>query len=104
MQQVHRVDDQCDVRGVLAFGVGKLLVGIDGVLLQDIGPRSEVWAGKVAVDAAHAGLAEFRYLLEQTAGNLRRGVVGIDQHGKTRQSLRFSFHRGTLGCGHGDGY
>src|ERR1700704_2801305 len=61
--------------------------------------RCGVRPGKVTVDTAHAGLAEFRHLLEQASGNLRRGVIGIDQHGKTRQSLRFGFHRGTLGCG-----
>jgi hypothetical protein len=38
VQQVHRVDDERDVGGVLALGVGELLVGIDGVLLQDVGP------------------------------------------------------------------
>ena len=38
MEKVHRVDDQRDVGGVLARRIGKLLLGNDGVLRQDIGP------------------------------------------------------------------
>src|SRR6266403_3937361 len=38
VQEVHRVDDQRNVGGVLALGVGKLLIGVDGVLLQDVDP------------------------------------------------------------------
>jgi hypothetical protein len=42
MQQIHGIDDQCDIRRVLALGVGKLLVRIDGVFLQDVGPGFEL--------------------------------------------------------------
>jgi hypothetical protein len=51
-----------------------------------------VRSGKITVDSANAGLAELRHLLEKAAHDLRRGIVGIDQHGKTGQSFLFGFH------------
>jgi hypothetical protein len=47
------------------------------------------------IDAANAGLAEFCHFFEQSARDLRRGIVGIDQHGEAGQALLFGFHRGT---------
>ena len=38
VQKIHGVDHQRDVRGVLAHGVGKVLVGDDGVLGEDRSP------------------------------------------------------------------
>jgi hypothetical protein len=96
MQQVHCVDDQRNVGRVLAFGIGELLVRIDGVLLQDIRSRLELWSGKIPVDAANTGLAELRHFLEQSGRDLRRGVVRIDQHGEAGQALLFGIHHGTF--------
>ena len=39
VQQIHRVDDERDVRGILACRVGELLLGYDCVLRKDVGPR-----------------------------------------------------------------
>ena len=91
MEEVHRVDDEGDIGGVLPRGVGELLLGDDGVLGQEIGPCLRAGAGEVAIDAPDAGLADLGDLLEQTVRDLRRGVVGIDQNGKARRAW-FSRH------------
>jgi hypothetical protein len=62
------------------------------VLLQDIGPGFQLRTGKIPINTPYAGLAELRYLLEQSSRDLRRGVIGVDEHGKTGQSLLFGWH------------
>jgi hypothetical protein len=88
VKEVHGVDHQGDVRGVLARGVGELLLGNDGVLRQDVGPGLRAGAGEVAVDAPHAGLADLGDFLEQPVGDLRRGIVGVDENGKAGRACR----------------
>lgn len=87
VQQIHRVDDQRDVGGVLAGRVGELLLGNDGMAGQKIRPALGTGGGKVAIDAANAGFAELGDLLEQAIRDLRRRVVGIDQDGKSGRTV-----------------
>ena len=82
MHQVHGVDDERDVGGVLAGGVGELLLGEDGVPLQHPLPARLLALGEVAVDAAEAGLADLGHLVEEPVGDLGRGVVGVDEDGE----------------------
>jgi hypothetical protein len=93
MQQVHGVDHQGDVRGVLAGGVGEVLMRHDRVGGQDVGPAFQTRSGEVSVDPPHAGLADLGDLLEQAGGDARRGVVGVDQDGEA----------GRAGFGHAPG-
>src|SRR6185436_9087251 len=83
VHQVHGIDDQRDVRRVLARDIGELLVRDDGVLGEDVGPAAQAGAREVAVDAPDAGLAQLRDFLEHTVGDFGRGVVGVDQDGQT---------------------
>ena len=57
VHQVHGVDDQRDVRGVLAGGVAALLVLQDRQCLDRPVPACKTGAREVAVDAAHIGLS-----------------------------------------------
>ena len=65
---------------------------------QDIGPAFGARTGKVAIDTPNAGFSDLRYLLEQAVSDLGRGVVGVDQDGKSGRALYFT--RSTL---YGDG-
>src|SRR5208283_1176723 len=65
-QQVHGFDQQGGVRGVLAPG-------------QDLRRAFEFGAGEIAADALDAGVPQFGACLKQPGGDLRRGVVGVDQ-------------------------
>src|SRR5204863_2410850 len=57
--------------------------------------------GKIAVDAANAGLADLGNLFEQTIRNLGRGIVSVDQNSETgraefrRHDLSQSLNRRT---------
>jgi hypothetical protein len=42
MQQIHRVDDERYIGGVLSFGIRKLLIGVDRMLLKKLGPRFQM--------------------------------------------------------------
>jgi hypothetical protein len=86
MQQVHRVDHQRDVGGILAGRIGELLLRHDRMSRQRIGPRLRARAGEVAIDPAHAGFADLGDLLEQPVDDLGRGIVGVDEHGQTRRA------------------
>lgn len=47
MQQIHRVDDQGAITGILSNGVPVLLNGMNGVLGELYLPATEVWRGEV---------------------------------------------------------
>jgi hypothetical protein len=74
-------------------GVGELLVGVDRMPLQDVGPGFQPGAGKIPVDPADARLAELGDLLEQAWRDARRGVVGIDQDGEPGQAVVCGYGR-----------
>src|SRR5690606_29489752 len=84
VHQVHRVDDQRAVRGVLAGGVVELLDRGDRVGQQPVLPAAEVPRGPVAVGAAHAGVAVLGDLRQQRRQVLRVAVVGVDQDREPR--------------------
>src|SRR5690606_27384922 len=79
MEEVHRVDDEGDVRRVLARRVGELLLGEDGVTLQHLLPSRLLALGEIAIDPPQARLTDLRHLLEERVGDLRAGVVRIDE-------------------------
>ncbi len=81
VQQVHRVDDQRGVRGVLAGRVGELLDRLDGVPVQLLLPAHQLLGRPVAVGALDGRHAVPRELLEQGARVAGGGVVGVDQDG-----------------------
>ena len=83
MKEVHRVDDQGDVGGILSSRIGELLLGYDGVLRQNIGPAPGPGIGEVAVDAANAGLTDLGNLLEQAIRDLCGGIVSVNQNSET---------------------
>ena len=70
VEQVHRVDDQRGVRGVLAGRVGELLDRLDRVPVQLLLPAHQLLGRPVAVGALDRRHAVPRQLLEQRA---RRG-------------------------------
>jgi len=82
VQQVHGIDHERDVGGVLARDIGELLLRNDGVLGQDLGPGLQARAGEVAVDPAHARLADLSDFLEQASGDLGGCIVGVDEDGQ----------------------
>ncbi|MNZ89696.1 hypothetical protein D3C78_1086310 [compost metagenome] len=82
VEQVHGVDDQRAVGGVLAAGVGELLHRLDRVVQQHLLPLAEVRLGPVAVDALDAGDAVLGDFLEEAFDDGRWCVVGVDQHGE----------------------
>src|SRR5690606_16053696 len=51
VQQVHRVDHEGDVGGVLAGGVRELLLRDDRMARKHVGPGFGAGAGEVAIDA-----------------------------------------------------
>src|SRR5690606_30995461 len=82
VHQVHRVDDQRAVGGVLAGGVVELLDRRDRVGEQAVLPAAKVARGPVAVGAAHAGVAALGDLRQQLRQARRVGVVGIGPDGE----------------------
>jgi hypothetical protein len=81
VEQIHRVDDQCDIRCVLAGRICELLLGNDRVLCKNVCPGLRSCPREVAIDATDARFADGGDLRKQTIGDLCRGVIGIDQHG-----------------------
>src|SRR5690606_37853416 len=79
VHQVHRVDDQGAVGGVLAGGVVELLDRGDRVGQQPVLPPAQVAGGPVAVGAAHAGVAVLGDLRQQRGQGGGVAVVGVDQ-------------------------
>src|SRR5690606_21518819 len=79
VQQVHRVDDQRRVGGVLAGGVGELLDRLDRQALQVLLPAPQVGRGPVAVCTLDRGGAVARNLGEEFGCDRCLRVVGIDQ-------------------------
>ena len=81
VEQVHRVDDQRGVGGVLAHGVGELLDRLDRVAVELVLPADEVLRRPVAVGALDRRDAVARELLEDGGGVGGGRVVGVDQDG-----------------------
>ncbi|MNQ46790.1 hypothetical protein D3C85_606160 [compost metagenome] len=100
VEQVHGVDDQRAVGGVLAPGVGELLDRLDGVVEQHLLPAAQLRAGPVAIDALDAGHAVFGDLFEQAFDDGGRRIVGVDQNGQMLLlpgGLGFEGHGSSLG-------
>ena len=87
VEQVHGVDDQARVGGVLAGRVGELLHRLDRPAVELGLPAREPRAGPVAVGAPHGGSAVLGRLVHDGAGVLGGGVVGVDQHGEGGSEL-----------------
>ena len=87
MKKIHCVDDQGNVGCVLACRIGKLLLGDNCVFGQRVRPCLGARIGEIPVDPADAGFSNLRDLLEQPIGDLRGGVVSVDQNGKARRTI-----------------
>ncbi len=64
VQEVHRIDDECYIGGVLAGGIGELLLGDNRVSCKNVDPGFGTGIGEVAIDAPDAGLADLGDLLK----------------------------------------
>ncbi len=82
MQEIHRGDHQTDVRGVLALGIGELLVRDQPQRRHLARPGVQPCRRPVAVDPPDRGFAERGDLLEDRLGVLGGHVVGVDEHAK----------------------
>jgi hypothetical protein len=82
MQEIHRRDHQADVGGVLALGVGKLLVGDQAQGGHLARPGRQALRRPVAVDAADRGFAQAGDFFEDCLGIAGGHVVGVDQDGQ----------------------
>ena len=58
MQEVHRVNDEGNVGGVLALGVGELLLRNYREPFELLLPAAQARAGEVSVNPAHARFSE----------------------------------------------
>lgn len=80
VQQVHRIDDQSDIRGILAAGIGEVLVRLDRVPGEHVGPGFQSGSRKIAIDSPDARLPDTGDLLEQPGRDPGRRVVGVNQN------------------------
>ena len=80
VEQVHRVDDQRGVGGVLAAGVGELLHRLDRVAQQLLLPAGEVRRGPVAVGALDVGVP---YLAISASSSVVRLAVVLSESMRT---------------------
>jgi hypothetical protein len=60
--------------------VGKLLVGVDRVFLEDVHPRLQALAREITIDPPDTRLTELGDLLKKSSGDAWRCVVGIDEN------------------------
>src|SRR5690606_15553898 len=79
IQQIHGVNYQRTVRGILAGGVSVLLDWFDGVLLQYLPPGRAVGRREIAINPLDGGLTESGNLSQQALDDGSLGVVGVDQ-------------------------
>src|ERR1700732_2274130 len=70
--------------------LGKLLVGVDRVFLEDVRPRLQALAREITIDPPDTRLTELGDLLKEPGGDAWRCVVSIDED---RQSARAAFFR-----------
>ena len=84
MQQVHRIDHQPDVRGVLALGIGGLLVGDEAERMDLLRPGLQPRRGPVAIDPPERRFAVAGDFLQDRLGEAGGDVVGVDQDGEQR--------------------
>ena len=83
-RQVHRVDHQADVGGVLALGIGRLLVRDEAERMHLLRPGLEPGRGPVAIDPPQRRFAVGGDFLEDRLGIAGGDVVGVDQDGEQR--------------------
>src|SRR5690625_2221549 len=93
MHQIHRVDDQRDVGGVLTGRIGELLLRQDGERLQLPDPAARAIARHVAIKSSYIRVPMLGDLLEKAVRMGGAGIVAIDQHGNAPAR---DVHRGLL--------
>ncbi len=81
IQDIHRVDDHTGVSGVFTRGIGVLLNGSDGVLVNDIPPPLGALTRKVAVHTAVSHFTQDDKFFFQSAHVLAGHVIGVDKQG-----------------------
>src|SRR5256885_741672 len=81
MQNVHGIDDQGTVCGVLANRISELLHWLDGVLLQSLLPAIHLRHGPITVDFAKRRPTILAGLREHFLDQRRLCIIAINQHG-----------------------
>src|SRR5208282_5228754 len=80
--QIHCVDDQRTVAGILPDSVTELLNRLDRMLRQHFAPTIQACCCKIAVHPFDTGRAQRRDLTENVTDNGSGRIVGIDKDGK----------------------
>lgn len=80
VEQVHGIDDERRVGGILACGVAELLHWLDCHFVQHFFPAFEVRRGPVAVGPLYACCAIARHLGKEFMNDGCLGVVGINKN------------------------
>lgn len=104
MQQVHRVDEQCNAGRFLANLIGRRVMRHDALIGLNPVPSPHLLVGESTIAAANFGLSELRDFVENDTHMSGRGVISVDQNGKSgRRSVHggFLLRRGDNGLSYG---
>lgn len=82
MQEVHRVNDQGDIGGVLAGCVGNIHLRDNRLFRHDFQPGAHLRGGEITINSPDAGLANAGDFLEQLIREFRAGIICVNQNGK----------------------
>src|SRR5215510_8169048 len=77
IEQVHGIDDECDVCRILLGRIGDRMLRQDGKPVEDLDPSFVICAGEVTIDSPHARFPDLGDLFKQAGRDARRGVVRI---------------------------
>ena len=83
VKEIHRVDDQRDIGGVLALDERELLDRLKSEGRMGFHPAFQASIREIPIDAPKARLAEIANMLEQTASEARGDVFSVDQDRQT---------------------
>src|ERR1700758_723111 len=90
MASITKAMSDAFFRQLCSGRVGKLLVGVDRVFLEDVHPRLQALAREITIDPPDTRLTELGDLLKKPGGDAWRRAVSIDED---RQSARAAFFR-----------
>jgi hypothetical protein len=88
VQQIHCVDDERAVTGILTDCITELLDGLDRMFEQHCAPAMQVCCREVAIYALDTGDAERRDLGENVADHGSGRIVGIDEDREAQSIVR----------------
>ena len=85
VEQVHRIDDQCRIGGVLPARVRELLHRLDRMQQQFFLPADKLLRGPVAIRTLDRRRPVLGDLRQQLGGQAGRRVVRVDEDGEARR-------------------